>query len=171
MRRVVLVLVIAVFVILSLSLYAGDGKLYAHMNEGHKKGSDTCTGTVRYTTHIRPIFDQNCAFCHGAASPEHKEFMKDKNKYMAMGKGPRMDSYTYMLSFIGWPETASIMRKLDNGKNTEDGRPGNMYQYLGSSEEERQKNLDVFREWVGYWTPESWKEITKEAMSKCKLQY
>jgi hypothetical protein len=38
---------------------------------------------------------------------------------------------------------------LDDGKNTKDGKPGNMYQYLGATEDERQKNLKLFKKWVG----------------------
>ncbi len=59
-----------------------------------------------------------------------------------MMKGPRMDSYTYILSFIAWPDTETIMRRFGDGKNTKDGKPGNMYQYLGSTEDERQKTFD-----------------------------
>ncbi|MCK7501111.1 MAG: hypothetical protein MZW92_71545 [Comamonadaceae bacterium] len=53
------------------------------------------------------------------------------------------------------------MRRLDDGKNTKDGKPGNMLQYLGASDEERLKNLGLFKAWVGNWTLKRWPEITK----------
>ncbi|MGC8872694.1 MAG: hypothetical protein ACP5QC_07490 [Caldimicrobium sp.] len=50
-------------------------------------------------------------------------------------------------------------------------KPGNMYQYLGTSEEERQKNLKLFKEWVGNWILKRWTEITKEEMNSIKVRY
>lgn len=126
---------------------------------------------VRYTTHIKPIFDSKCISCHGAESPELPEFDKDKNKYKEMFKGPRMDSYTYLISFIGWTDAGAIMRRLDDGGNTMDGKPGNMYQYLGATDDERQKNLKLFKEWVGNWILKKWPDVTKEEMDKIKVGY
>ena len=63
------------------------------------------------------------------------------------------------------------MRRLDDGKNTKDGKPGTMYQNLGSSEEERQQSLGLFKEWVGNWTLKRSKDITKEDLSKIKVKY
>lgn len=59
----------------------------------------------------------------------------------------------------------------DNGKGGKDGKPGNMYQYLGTTEEERQQNLRLFRDWVGNWVPKKWPEITKEEMNGIKVKY
>lgn len=126
---------------------------------------------VRYSTHIKALFEAKCVGCHGPDSPEYPEFKTDKKKYEGMSKGPRMDSYTYLIYFIGWPDTGAIMRRLDDGKNTKDGKPGNMYQYLGSTEEERQKNLRLFKEWVGNWALKRWPEITKEDLDKIKVKY
>ncbi|MCA1980189.1 MAG: hypothetical protein LDL10_01455, partial [Calditerrivibrio sp.] len=39
----------------------------------------------------------------------------------------------------------------DNGANVKDGKPGNMYEYLGDTKEEREKNLEVFKKWVPVW--------------------
>jgi hypothetical protein len=89
-----------------------------------------------------------------------------------------MDSYADLLALIGWPDTGAVMRRLDDGKNA-GGKPGNMYQYLGSSEEERQKNLDLFKAWVG---PDAWvlnrfrargsvPGITKEQLEKIRVKY
>lgn len=126
---------------------------------------------VKYTSDIKPIFVQRCAGCHGADSPEYEEFKKDREKYKATYKGPRMDSYTYMVYFTGWPDTGSLMRRLDDGKGAKDGKPGNMYGYLGLSEEERQKNLKLFKEWVGTWTLKRGPEITKEELDGIKVKY
>jgi len=51
----------------------------------------------------------------------------------------RMDTYSHLIFYTAWPDTGSLMRRLDDGRNTKDGKPGNMYKYLGSTEEERQK--------------------------------
>ena len=71
------------------------------------------------------------------------------------------------------------MRRLDDGKSAADGKPGNMYRYLGETEEERQKNLQLYKEWVGTdaWKPNRWEArgkvpaITKEDMDKIKVKY
>lgn len=94
-------------------------------------------------------------------------------------KGPRMDTYADLIFYIGWPDTGAIMRKLDDRKSTSDGMPGNMNQYLGTTEEERQKNLNLFKEWVGKdaWKLNRWEArgkvpaITKEDMDKIKVKY
>lgn len=126
---------------------------------------------AKYSTHIKPIFEKSCAACHGAASPEQKEFKKDKDKYTAMQKGPRMDSYALIIQFIGWPDAGALMRRLDDGKNTKDGKPGNMYEHLGNTNEERQANLSVFKEWVGNWNLKRWADVTKEEIDKLKIAY
>ncbi|TAN39453.1 MAG: cytochrome C [Nitrospirae bacterium] len=126
---------------------------------------------VTYTTRIKQIVDAQCIGCHGADSPEYHEFKANMRKYEQSSKGPRMDSYTYLIYFIGWPDSGAIMRRLDDGKNTKEGRPGNMFKYLGSTEEERQKNLSLFREWVGNWTLKRWADITKEEMTGIKVAY
>jgi hypothetical protein len=59
------------------------------------------------------------------------------------------------------------------------GKPGNMYQYLGANEEERQRNLNLFKEWVGRdaWTLKRWNArgdvpgITREELDKIKVKY
>jgi len=126
---------------------------------------------VRYTTHIKPVFDAKCSGCHGPDSSEYPEFNANKKKYAEMFKGPRMDSYAHLIYFTGWPDTGSLMRRLDDGKNSKDGKPGNMYQHLGAGEEERQKNLMLFKEWVGNWTLKRWPEITKEEMNGIRVRY
>jgi len=126
---------------------------------------------ITYRRHIKPVFDANCIGCHGADSPEHPEFKENQKKYADMLKGPKMDSYAHLIFFVGWPDTGAVMRRLDDGKNTKDGKPGNMYQYIGATEEERQKNLKLFKEWVGNWTLKRWREISKEELDAIKVRY
>jgi hypothetical protein len=126
---------------------------------------------VSYTKHIKPLLDAKCLTCHGVDAPEYVTFKEQKKKYEEMGKGPRMDTYTHLIYFIGWPDSGALMRRLDDGKNAKDGKPGNMYQYLGLTEDERQKNLVLFKEWVGNWTLKRWADITKEDMDGLKLRY
>ncbi len=124
-----------------------------------------------YRKHIKPIFEAKCIVCHGAGSPEHQEFKEDEKKFGQMMKGPKMDTYTHLIYFVGWPDTGAVMRRLDDGKNTKDAKAGNMYQYLGATEEERQKNLKLFKEWVGDWTLKRWNEISKEGLGGIKVKY
>lgn len=133
-----------------------------------------------YTKDIKPLFDAKCAACHGAGSPTLPEFLMDEKKYSAAMKGPRMDSYANLIMLIGWPDSGAIMRRLDDGKSAlAGGKPGNMYQFLGASEEERQKNLQIFKAWVG---PEGWvlnrfkargkvPGISKEQLEKIQVKY
>jgi hypothetical protein len=154
----------------------GTAALIAALAAGMSTGALAQDAT--YRKDIKPLFDTKCAGCHGAASPTLAEFLLDEKKYSATMKGPRMDSYADLLALIGWPDTGAVMRRLDDGKNA-GGKPGNMYQYLGSSEEERQKNLDLFKAWVG---PDAWvlnrfrargsvPGITKEQLEKIRVKY
>jgi hypothetical protein len=127
---------------------------------------------ITYRKHIKPIFDTKCVSCHGSDSaPEYYAFKEEKEKWMARGVGMRMDTYSHLIFYTAWPDTGSLMRRLDDGRNTKDGKPGNMYKYLGSTEEERQKNLQLFKAWVGNWTLKRWPEITKEELDGIKVKY
>lgn len=134
---------------------------------------------VTYRKDIKPLWEKACASCHGAQSPYFGEFVEDKEKYVKSLKGPRMDTYADLIYFVGWPDTGALMRRLDDGKNAKEGKPGNMYQYLGKSEEERQENLHLFKAWVGEgaWFHNRLNAkgdvpgITKEDLSKLKLKY
>ena len=134
---------------------------------------------VTYRKHIAPLFQQKCAGCHGASSPNLGEFMEDQKKFAAAFKGPRMDSYADLIMFVGWPDTGAIQRRLDDGKSAKDGKPGNMYAYLGGTDEERAKNLALFKEWVGKdaWKLNRWKArgevpaISKEDLDRIKVPY
>ena len=122
---------------------------------------------ITYRKHIKPIFDAKCASCHGKDSPEYYAFREEKDKWIAEGKGPRMDTYSHLIFFTAWPDTGALMRRLNDGKTT--GKAGNMYQYLGSTEEEREQNLKLFKDWVGNWTLKRWKDITKEELDRIKV--
>lgn len=127
---------------------------------------------ITYRNDIKPIFDSKCISCHGKDSaPEYHAFKEEKDKWLSKGQGMRMDTYSHLIFYTAWPDTGALMRRLDDGKNTKDGKPGNMYQYLGSTEEERQKNLKVFKKWVGNWILKKWSEITKEELDGIKVKY
>jgi hypothetical protein len=126
---------------------------------------------ITYSKHIKPVITHKCMKCHGSDAPEYKEFKKDKKKFISMKKGPRMDSYTHMVYFIGWPDTGAMMRRLDDGSSKESGKPGNMYKNLGDTEEERQRNLSLFKAWIGSWTLNRWSAVSKDDISKMTLTY
>jgi hypothetical protein len=134
---------------------------------------------VTYRKHIRPLWESRCADCHGAKSPYYGAFSESKDRFVENDMGPRMDTYADLIYFIGWPDTGALMRRLDDGKLTEDRKPGNMYDHLGDNEAERQKNLKIFKAWVGEdaWNLKRWNArgavpgITKEELSKLKLKY
>lgn len=135
---------------------------------------------VTYRKDIKPIVDAKCAACHGAGSPSLAEFLLEEKKYTAAMKGPRVDTYADLLMLVGWTDTGAIMRRLDDGKNPlAGGKPGNMYIFLGGTEEERQQNLNVFKAWVGpdAWNLKRWRArgqvpaITKEELDKIQVKY
>ncbi len=132
-----------------------------------------------YRKHIRPLWEKRCAECHGATAPYLGDFAEAKDKYVSEELGPRMDTYADLLVFIAWPDTGAMMRRLDDGQSTADKKPGNMYQHLGEDEEERQKNLKLFKAWIGEdaWNLKRWNArgdvpaITKEELNKLKVKY
>ena len=140
--------------------------------------TDALAQDTTYRKDVKPIFEAKCVGCHGAASPYFGEFDEDVKKFAAAMKGPRMDSYADMIFFVGWPDTGALMRRLDDGKNA-GGKPGNMYQFLGASDEERQKNLQTFKAWVGPegWILKRWEArgnvpgITREELAKIRVKY
>jgi hypothetical protein len=134
---------------------------------------------VTYRRHIRPLFEEQCASCHGKDAPCLGDFAEKKDHYVSLEKGPRMNSFAELVFFIGWPDTGAIMRRLDDGKSVAGSKPGNMYEHLGDDEPERQQNLKLFRAWVGEdaWTLKRWNArgdvlgVTKDELSKMKLKY
>lgn len=134
---------------------------------------------VTYRKDILPLWKARCAACHGADSPYLGDFLENEKKYRLEMKGPRMDTYADLVFFVGWPDTGAIMRRLDDGSNTADRKPGNMYQYLGATDGERQANAKVFKAWVGEegWTLKRWDKkgdapgVTKEELGRLKVKY
>ncbi len=121
---------------------------------------------VAYQKDIRPLFDAKCSMCHGSESPLVDQFKKEKERYTKENKGPRMDTYSLLLEFVKGSDTGAMMRRLDDGKSKADGKPGNMYPYLGKDEEERQKNLKVFKDWIGSWNLKRRAELSEEELKK-----
>lgn len=126
---------------------------------------------VTWQKDIKPIFDKQCAGCHGANAPEVAEFKKDKQKWTGKGIGMRMDTYSHLLAFVGWPDSGALMRRLDDGSGKEDKKPGNMYQHLGDDDATRKANLATFKAWVGNWNLKRWKDVSKEELNSLQLRY
>jgi len=126
---------------------------------------------ITWQKDIKPLFDKNCLSCHGKESPEHDEFAKDKKGYTEKNIGMRMDTFSHLITYVGWPYTGALIRRLDDGTSREDKKPGNMYEYLGSTDAERKANLATFKTWVGTWNVKRWKDITKEELDAIQAKY
>lgn len=125
-------------------------------------------GVVTYEKDIKKITSEKCIFCHGSDSPTIDEFDKDKEGFKKKMKGPRMETYQNLMIFVNGKDAGAVMRRLDDGKNTKDGKPGNMYQFLGNTDNERAKNFEVFKKWVGNWTLKKKKELTEDELKTIK---
>ena len=134
---------------------------------------------VTYRNEIRPLFKDKCDECHGNDSPQLSEFKLEEEKFKKAKTGPRTSTYGDLLALVGWPDTGALMRRLDDGASAPDGKPGNMFKYLGETDAERKANLAVVKNWVG---PEAWvlkrfnkrgevPAITKEELDRLKLKY
>lgn len=128
-------------------------------------------GDATWSGNIREIFNKNCIACHGSDAPEYAEFKKDKDTWIKAGKGMRMETYSHLVSFAGWPNTGALMRRLDDGKAAKEGKPGNMYQHLGADEQERQTNLALFKAWIGNWNLKRWTDVSKDELNGVKVKY
>lgn len=117
---------------------------------------------VTYESHVEGIIEQSCISCHGSDSPSLTEFQENPDEYIGQSKGPRLDNYEDLVVLVNGDDAGALMRRLDDGENTEDGEPGNMYVNLGSTEEERQENLALIKEWVGNWTLKRSDELSDE---------
>lgn len=129
----------------------------------------TLAEEITYSKHIRPLWEDKCERCHGASTPPYAVFMKDKKTFELDDKGPRMDSYESFVFFITGPEAGALMQRLDDGSNTKDGQPGNMYRHLGRGEQ-RKENLQLFKQWIGEdaWLVKKSDEFAKEELQKIK---
>jgi hypothetical protein len=123
---------------------------------------------VTYEKDIKGIIAKWCIACHGSESPTMEEFDRDKEGYKKKIKGPRFDTYGNLMVVVKGSEAGALMRRLDDGKNTKDGKPGNMHTHLGSTDPERSGNLETFKKWVGNWTLKRKKELSKEELEAIK---
>jgi hypothetical protein len=132
-----------------------------------------------YRANVQPFIKAQCAECHGADAPTLAEFKLNEEKYKKAKQGPRTDTYENLLQIVVYPDAGAFMRRVDDGANTSDKKPGNMYKYLGESDTERQANLQMLKAWVGEgaWNLNRWSEkgdvpgITKAQLDKVKVQY
>ena len=133
---------------------------------------------VTWRKDIEPLIKERCGACHGASAPSYEDWNLDRKNFEAKKIGPRMDNYTDFMRHIVWPATGSLQRRLDDGKNA-DGKPGNMYAFLGASDQDRAKNLATLKGWLGdgTWNLNRWEArgsvpaITKEQLDKVKAKY
>ena len=123
---------------------------------------------VTYEKDIKNIISAQCQACHGSDAPAMAEFKKEEEKFKKAGKGPRADSYTDLMVMVNGSDTGALMRRLDDGKNTANGKPGNMYSYLGGTDEEKAKNLETIKKWIGGWTLKRKKDISEEELKAIK---
>ena len=124
--------------------------------------------TVTYENTIKKIQDERCLACHGPDSPTIEEFDKDKAGFKKKMKGPSMDTYENLMVFVNGSDAGAIMRRLDDGKSTKDGKPGNMYAYLADDDKERAEHLAKFKKWIGSWNLKKRKELTEAELKAVK---
>lgn len=135
---------------------------------GFVMGDEKDLGT--YEKDVKSIISKRCLSCHGSDAPTIEEFDKNKEGFKQKNKGPRMDTYKNLMIFVNGKDTGALMRRLDDGKNTKDGKPGNMYINLGGTDLERAKNLEIIKKWVGGWTLKRKAEITEEELKAIKAR-
>lgn len=133
-------------------------------------GSVFAAGTdmVTYEKDIKKIISAGCLSCHGSDAPTMAEFKKDQEKFKKAMKGPRADTYANLMVMVNGSDTGALMRRLDDGKNAANGKPGNMYIYLGGTDGEKAKNLEVIKKWIGGWTLKRNKEMTEDERKAIK---
>jgi single heme cytochrome PccH len=122
--------------------------------------SSTAPQRLTYENGIRALVDKLCIDCHGPKSPTMAEFDKNKQAFKDKDMGPRYDTYENLMVVVNGSDTGALMRRLDDGTNTKDKKPGNMYEHLGETPEERAANLALFKRWIGGWTLKRKAEIS-----------
>ena len=116
---------------------------------------------VTYANTIAALVEKKCGECHGPKSPTMAEFDKDKDAFKKKDLGPRYDTYEHLMVVVNGDDLGALMRRLDDGKHTKDGKPGNMHEHLGETPEERAKNLELFKRWIGGWTLKRKNEVSE----------
>jgi hypothetical protein len=123
---------------------------------------------VTYEKDVKPIISKGCLSCHGSNAPTIEEFGKNKEGFKQKNKGPRMDTYENLMILVNGKDTGALMRRLDDGKKNPNGKPGNMYLWLGKTDSERVENLNIIKKWVGHWTLKRKHEMTDEEIKLIK---
>lgn len=140
---------------------------------------------VTYRNDMAPLLKKYCAECHAATAdaPSMAEFKLDEEKYKKAKVGPRSDTYEHLLQLVNGNSTGALMRRLDDGTNpyAKEGKPGNMYKYLGETEAERAANFKIVNAWVvgegnkwdmnGIGQRGDMPPITLEQLRRMKLKY
>jgi len=57
---------------------------------------------------------------------------RDKEGYKKKNKGPRLDTCESLMVVVKGSDAGALMRRLDNGKNTRDGKPELWFQGVSS---------------------------------------
>ncbi len=117
-------------------------------------GGSAAAQSVTYEGAVKDIMADRCARCHGKSAPSLAEFEKNKADWKKKTKGPRIDNYAELMVFVKGEQAGALMQHLDDGKNSADHKPGNMYRQLGKTDEDRAKRLEVIRKWVAGGAPE-----------------
>ena len=129
---------------------------------------------LTWRTGIAQIVQAKCAGCHSAVAKEYSDWNLGDKK-----DAPRMDTYPAFMTFVVWPATGAIMRRLDDGTGAAGGKAGNMYSHLGDSDQERAANLAKLKGWLGEgaWNLNRWGArgevpgVTKDQLDKIKAKY
>jgi len=119
---------------------------------------------VTYEKDVKKIISDRCLSCHGGDAPTMEAFKKDEAGFKKAMKGPKADTYANLMVMVNGSDTGALMRRLDDGKNTNEGKPGNMNKFLGGTEQERAANLTVIKDWVGGWTLKRKKDISADEL-------
>jgi len=130
--------------------------------------SAAAQGEVTYEKDVKKIISAQCLSCHGSDAPTMEAYKKDQDGFKKAKKGPRMDTYATLMIMVNGSDTGALMRRIDDGMSTKDGKPGNMYNYLGSTKAEQAANLKVIKEWIGGWTLKRKKDITEVELKAIK---
>lgn len=117
---------------------------------------------VTYGNGIAKLIEDRCSECHGSDAPTIDQYHADKERYKKEKLGPRMDTYENLMVMVNGSAAGAVMRRLDDGANTKDGQPGNMYKHLGKGDEARAAGLALFKSWIGGWTLKRAAEMTED---------
>jgi mono/diheme cytochrome c family protein len=115
---------------------------------------------VTYENTVKKIFAERCAACHISGAPSMSEFQNNKETWTKKFKGPSMADYKSVMVMVNGSDAGALMRRLDDGKSTKDGKPGNMYNYLGKDAHDRAERLEKIKKWVGNWSLKRRKELS-----------